>query len=279
MPVIKPSQQHNRRRQKVQRPSSKAQGIKRLGLVASLVVCFTVGLWAYLNAPYLSEAANKYFEDVTIAMGFQLEDVVVQGRLRTSKNHILTVADLQKGKPLFSINLNEVKTKLEDIHWIKLATIERKLPDTLYIKISEKQPIALWMNDSKTYLLDKDGDIIETEEPFKYPELIVMTGQDVPESVGKFVDLLDQYPEIKTRVTGATYLRAHRWDIQLDDKIEVKLPENDAEQALDHLVKLEKEHQVTAKDISAIDLRLPNQLILRLTPEAVKQKNTKGHEA
>lgn len=279
MSIGRSPQQRYPKRQKAQRHSPKKQSLKRIGLVSSIIVIFTAGIWFFLHASFITEQAVCSFEETTRSLGFRLEDVVVQGRLRTDKDHILKIAELQKGKPLFSICLNDIKSKLEEVQWIKAASVERRLPDTLFIKISEKQPVALWMKASKTFLLDKDGDVIEIKDPYKYQELIVMTGEDVPDNVGEFVNLLDKYPEIKSRVTGATHLRTHRWDIQLDGKIDVKLPENDADQALAYLVNLEKEHQLTEKEISTIDMRLPEQLILRLTPEAIKKKNTKGRDA
>jgi cell division protein FtsQ len=88
--------------------------------------------------------------------------------------------------------------------------------------------------------------------------------------------LLDQFPEIKSRVTAAAHLRSTRWDIKLDGKVYVKLPEKEIERALAYLLDLEKQHNLMDREVMAIDMRLPRQLILRLTPEAALRKKKHG---
>ena len=114
----------------------------------------------------------------------------------------------------------------------------------------------------------------------KYKELLLVAGDQAPRYVGNLMVLLEKFPEIKFRVTAATHLRSTRWDIRLDGKIDVKLPEKEAERALGYLYDLEKHHHLMEQEeILTIDLRLPDQLILRLTPEAAQRKNNTGQDA
>jgi cell division septal protein FtsQ len=41
-----------------------------------------------------------------------------------------------------------------------LCVVERRFPDTIFIRISEKEPVALWKNQGKTYLVDRDGELV-----------------------------------------------------------------------------------------------------------------------
>lgn len=91
--------------------------------------------------------------------------------------------------------------------------------------------------------------------------------------------LLEKFSQLKPLVTGATHLRATRWDIRLKDKVDVKLPEKEADRALAYLLDLTENHHLMEQDIMTIDLRLPGQLILRLTPEAARKKNDTGKDA
>lgn len=279
MSSVKLHQRASHKRQKAQRPSLQVLSFRRLALATVGVGFLVVGLWSYFHASSFISHVTYRFEEMMASLGFKLEDVVVQGRIRTNKDHILKTLALEKGKPLLSINLSDAKKKLEEITWVHAVSVERRFPDTLYIRISEKCPIALWLNHSKTFLLDKDGTVIETKEPHKYKELLIVTGEDVPDHVGDFITLLNKYPQIKSRTTGATHLRARRWDIKLDGKIDVKLPEKEVERALAYLMELEKDHHLMEKEIVTIDMRLPEQLILRLTPEAAQKKFSKGNDA
>jgi len=57
-----------------------------------------------------------------------------------------------------------------------------------------------------------------------------------------------------------------RWNLRLANGVEVRLPEEGAEAALAELVRLERENNVLARDIKAIDLRFPDRFIVKLPP-------------
>ena len=59
-----------------------------------------------------------------------------------------------------------------------------------------------------------------------------------------------------------------RWNLALNNGIEVRLPETDVEQALDMLVKLDRDDKMLTRDIAAIDLRLPDRVTVQLSDEA-----------
>lgn len=279
MPTVKSYRPPASKRKKAQRTSLQMLGMRRLtSFIIGMSLCVFV-LWGYFHASTLMLEISQSLANATVHLGFKLEDVVVEGRIRTDKTQILKMLALERGQPLLSINLSEAKIKLEAFSWVKAARVERRFPNTLYIRISEKEPVALWQNQAKTYLVDRDGTIMETKEPYKYKELLLVTGPQAPHHVRKLMILLEKVPEIKSRVTAATCLGSMRWNIRLDDKVDVKLPEKEADRALEYLLDLEKHHQLAERDVTTIDMRLPEKLILRLTPEAVQRKNDIGKDA
>ncbi len=279
MPAVKSYRRTSSKRQKVQRTSLQVLGVRRItSLVVGMGLCVLI-LWSYFHASSLMSQVLKSLEESTAYLGLRLEDVVVEGRIRTDKSQILKKLGFERGTPLLSINLSEAKTKLEEISWVNAVCVERRFPDTLFIRISEKEPVAIWQSQAKTYLVDRDGGLVETREAHKYKELLLVAGDQAPRYVGKLMTLLEKFPEIKFRVTAATHLRSTRWDIRLDGKIDIKLPEKEVERALGYLLDLEKHHHLMEREIVTIDMRLPDQLILRLTPEAVQRKNNTGQDA
>jgi len=278
MSSVKSTPRNSPKRKKVQRPSLQRLGIYRLSPFIIIMGPCLLFLWFYFHNDVLMHSLSKSVNTVMVHLGFTLEDVIVEGRMRTDKKQILKTLQLSRGMPLLSISPFDAKKKLENISWVKAARVERRLPDTLFIRISEKEPVAIWQNQNKIYLVDHDGELIEIKETSKYKELLLVTGHQAPRHVGKLISLLDKFPEIKTRVTAATHLRSSRWDIRLD-KIEVRLPEKDAEGALEYLLSLQNHHRFMEREIMTIDMRLPGQLILRLTPEAIQKKNHLGKDA
>ncbi len=279
MSAVKSKSQTSSIRKKSQRDSGRKFTLKRLVSVSAGLSLCAILLWTYFHGAVLVTQVSNSIEMTLTSIGFQLDDVIVEGRTRTDKEQILKTASLSRGKSLLSIDLLEIKKNLEEIPWVNAASVERRFPDTLFVRISEREPVAIWQNKAKTYLVDREGELIETTEAQKYGGLLQISGLKAPQNVGFLISLLDKFPEVKSRVTTAIHLRTTRWDIRLDSKVDVKLPEKGAEKALAYLLNLEKHHNLMEREILNIDLRIPDQLVLRLTPEAAQKKNNTGKDA
>ncbi|MBY0271962.1 MAG: FtsQ-type POTRA domain-containing protein [Alphaproteobacteria bacterium] len=279
MSAVKSRSQPSGIRKKLQRDSGRKFTLRRLVSVSAGLSLCAILLWIYFHGAALVTQISHSIEMTLTSIGFQLDDVIVEGRIRTDKEQILKTASLSRGKSLLSIDLLEIKKNLEEIPWVNAASVERRFPDTLFVRISEREPVAIWQNKAKTYLVDREGELIETVEAQKYGGLLQISGLKAPQNVGFLISLLDKFPEVKSRVTTAIHLRATRWDIRLDGKVDVKLPEKGAEQALVYLLDLEKHHNLMQREILNIDLRIPDQLVLRLTPETAQKKNNTGKDA
>ena len=55
-------------------------------------------------------------------------------------------------------------------------------------------------------------------------------------------------------------------NIRVDDKIDIKLPEKQIDKAWSHLATIEKGHKVLNDDVIAVDMRIIDQFIIKLTP-------------
>ena len=275
MSPVKSYRRKSSQRHQIQRTS---MTLRRFMLISGILGTTVIGLWGYMHASELVAQTFRTFEKNMACLGFQLEDVVVEGRMQTDKGHILSLLELTRGKSLLGINLSHAKEKLESLSWIKTATIERKFPHTLFVQIVEKIPVSLWQHKGKNHLMDRDGDLVEVKDLSKYKDLLIVRGEKAPQHIQELLIFLSKVPEIKQRTTAATYLRSGRWDVILDGHVNVKLPEKNPETALTYLLTLEKKHHFMNEDILIVDMRIPGQLILRLKPDAAKkQKNTGKH--
>ena len=63
-----------------------------------------------------------------------------------------------------------------------------------------------------------------------------------------------------------------RWDIELSNGIRIKLPENGAERALKQVAEMAGEERILEREISVIDMRLIDRVVLRLEPAAAKTR-------
>ena len=67
--------------------------------------------------------------------------------------------------------------------------------------------------------------------------------------------------------SAGTYVSGRRWTLKLDG-VDIRLPEVEPGAALARLVELERANRLLEKDIIAVDLRMPDRVVVRLTEEA-----------
>ncbi|MDE0726683.1 MAG: cell division protein FtsQ/DivIB, partial [Alphaproteobacteria bacterium] len=92
------------------------------------------------------------------------------------------------------------------------------------------------------------------------------------------IDMLSRKPTLFAQVRAAVRIGGRRWDVRLKNGIKVYLPERDAFAAWVRLAELAAENRIFERDVAAIDLRLPDRLVLRLTPAAAAKKNKNGKD-
>ncbi len=204
--------------------------------------------------------------------GFVVQDILVEGRQQTSAKEILTAMGVRQGDSIFKFTPASVRQRLERLPWIQSATVQRRLPNSIYVRLVERRPVVLWQNKSKLYLVDHDGSVIENFDPKEFSHLLVVVGKEAPRRIPRLLAELDKVPEIKQRVTAAILVAGRRWDLMIDKKLKVKLPETDIAKALHHLAQLDQLRQLRGKHIETIDIRLPDRSFVYVSPQGVAPK-------
>ena len=69
-----------------------------------------------------------------------------------------------------------------------------------------------------------------------------------------------------------------RWNLRLHGGVEVRLPAGEEARAWHRLAALEREHAILGRDLVAIDLRLPDRLIVRMAPGAAERAREPGEK-
>jgi cell division protein FtsQ len=205
---------------------------------------------------------------LTADAGFAVDEVLVEGRGRTDRTAILAALQVQRGTPILAVDPEAARDKLEALPWIARATVERRLPRLLYLRLTERKPLALWQLDGKLSVIDRSGRVIPGVPVKQFASLLLVVGQGAPEQAAALLALLDREPALKPLVDAAVRVGGRRWNLRLQGGIDVRLPEADAAEAWSQLARLEREHGLLGRDVVAIDLRLPGRLVVRTAPDA-----------
>jgi cell division protein FtsQ len=211
--------------------------------------------------------------DLSALAGLRLEALTVEGRVNTHPEDVLAALDVERGTPILSIDVAEAREAIESLPWVKSARIERQLPDAVHIVLEERTAYALWQRGSRYTLIDAEGHAI-ADVPGQVGELPLVVGADAPAHAFALFEALKAAPEVGTRVKAAVRIGGRRWNLHVDsyeDGLTVRLPESGLAEAIARLAALQREHAILERDIAAVDLRLPDRLVVQLTaPPAAK---------
>ncbi len=220
---------------------------------------------------------SDYFIELSTKFGFTIDDIIVNGRNKTPKEEIYNVLNLHYGDNILAPNIQELQSELELLPWIKKATIRRSyLPNIIEINLVEREIKAIWQLNGKLHPIDIEGHVINTDKIPNIP-LLVIIGKGAPQNLSKLLPIIQQDPELYTRIKAANFISNRRWNIILDDikdGITIKLPAQDAEKAWKKLIKLNNTRGLLKRKLTIIDLRFENKILV--TPRKLSAKEYLG---
>ena len=215
---------------------------------------------------------------LTARCGLAVGNVQVEGRERTSREAVLNALAVTRGTPILAVDPADAKQRLEAVPWIRSASVERRFPDTLHIRLVERQPLAFWQQHGKLVLIDRDGVVIPTERLDQFGNLIVLVGPDAPAHGAKLIDMLATEPALAAHVAAAVRVGGRRWNLRLDNNVDIALPEDDPAAGWRRLAQLERSDGILEREIQEVDLRLPDRMVVRTATEPPKPKGKKGRQ-
>ena len=166
------------------------------------------------------------FEELVKTPALSVRSIQVEGCESLSTSKVLRMSGVRIGDPLLKINLAGVRHNIVRHPRIKDALVARHLPDTLVIRIIERQPIAVIYKDDGFLMTDEEGVILARADnyPVGYP---LISGTDDDPLPGQMAE--GSMPAIKalTRLSSSGLIGADRISEinSVDGKILVSLVE------------------------------------------------------
>jgi cell division protein FtsQ len=251
------------------------------GGLAALALATGIAILWHSGAPArLAGSVSDGVLAATARAGLKLDRIVVHGRDRTTNAEILAALGVRAGTPILGIDLGQARDRLDAIPSVADSRIERRLPGTLTVALTERRPVAVWQRpDGAFVLIDRLGHPIPGPVS-GYGALPQVVGPGAAKATAALLDMLATEPALAGRVKAAVRVGERRWTLFLD-KLEgglvVKLPENGAETAWHRLARLEDHHGLTRRGIGMVDMRLPDRMILRLRSAMGSGDGKDGH--
>lgn len=214
----------------------------------------------------LQYSANRLL-DGTARLGLVVADIKVEGRETTDRDTILAALGAAPGTPILAMSPRRAREQLESLPWVRSAVVERRLPDTLYVRLVERKPLALWQHGGKLELIDRAGAVIPVTRLDRFAKLPMVVGESAARHAAELLDMLATEPDLASRVSAAIRVGDRRWNLRIDNAIDVLLPADAAASAWAQLARLERSSSILKRDVQVVDVRLPDRLFLRVGPE------------
>ena len=254
-----------------------ARGFFRFGLWIGALFLLSGGVYggAQLTGSQVAQSALQSVVDTMVEatglLGLTVSDVTVEGRETTAGETILAALAARPGTPILAVSPKRAKQQLETLPWVRTAVIERRLPGTLYVRLVERKPLALWQHGGKIALIDRVGAVIPVARLDRFAKLPMVVGEGAASHAAEFLDMLASEPDLAVRVTAAIRVGNRRWNLRIDNAIDVLLPADETAEAWARLARLERSAALVQRDVQTIDIRLPDRLVLRVSPEPPKE--------
>jgi cell division protein FtsQ len=203
------------------------------------------------------------------ALGLGIDRVTISGIDRLVEMEVLAAAGITPKSSLAFLSVGEVRERLEKVPLIKSASVRKLYPDELVVTLVEREPHALWQLDGELFVIAADGTVIDAMQDARFASLPLVVGGEANLRTKDYLALLDAAGPLKERIRAGSLVAGRRWTLKMDNGVDVRLPELGARDALARLEKLEREQGVLQKDVIAIDLRMADRVVVRLTEEAM----------
>lgn len=247
---------------------------RRIGLYGGgIVLVIWIGAWIVLSgaAGQAWRWGERQVLEASADMGLRIENILLEGRENANRDILLALMNVRKGDPLFSLNPEEARDLIRRVDWVADARIERRWPDTVFVAITERQPLALWQRDKRLHLIDDAGEIIMTGDMERFQDLKIVIGEDAPQHARSILSILETFPDLYDKTRAAQRMDNRRWDLVLAQGTTVKLPETDIGPALSRLHEAHEERRILDHNLQSIDVRKSGSLIIRARPGEAEQ--------
>ena len=233
-----------------------------------LVSALVYGAWIGGQTARLFDALNGGVEKLAVAAGFGVKRITVEGQSHATDAEITAALKAGPDTMMLGFDTDAAKARLEVVPWIRHAQVMRLLPSTLQVQIEERVPYAIWQNHGQTYVVDVEGVTLAPALREAYADLPLVVGEGAAKAASALYDALKPYGDLREKMIAASRVGDRRWTLKLASGLEIMLPDDNIDEALASLIKLDEERGLLKRDIAAIDLRLLDRVTVRLREEA-----------
>ncbi|WP_245514691.1 cell division protein FtsQ/DivIB [Jiella endophytica] len=221
---------------------------------------------------------GEVLDGVGQPLGFSIDKVAVHGNSETSEIDVLQALWQTGSQTLLSLDPTDARQTLESMPWIDRASVSKIFPDRVEIDLEEHRPYAVWQTGQSFFVVNREGKKIVPYMPGRFDALPVVVGEGAGSAAASIIDDMESFPELRARVKAYVRVGGRRWDLELNNGVIVRLPEVKPMEAVAEVVRLDRQNTLLEREIAAVDLRLSDRVVVRLTDGSFTRRKERLEE-
>jgi cell division protein FtsQ len=259
-----------RRQKKLMRPA----------LAGGLLLLALLGVVGLMHVVGRGSSFGERMGSTTALLGLRVNSIVITGRQKAPEALVREKLGVHDGDSILGFSVRDARARLETINWVKSAVVERQLPGTIMVQLTERRPFAVWQHEGKFALVDRDGNMVTDSDISAFKDqLPLIVGAGAPKAAAALMDALATQPDLQSRMVAAWRVGERRWNLRMKNGADILLPEGAETQALAKLAELQSTHALLDRPLQLVDLRLPDRLVIRPLAEKPIEKPESSRNA
>ncbi len=226
-----------------------------LQLINKKKIYFYLFIFLLINS-ILNLNFNKNLKDK-----FSINSIIVNTKHKEVNEKVFLKLNFLSSQNIFFINKNNILSILENLNYLEIFDVKKKLPSSIIVNAKKTELIAQTYSEKKKYFIGQNGKLIKEKEITNIVNLPTIFGKfEVEDFLYLKKIILLQKINHKNILKFYSH-KTKRWDIYFNNNILLKLPSDNIINSLKLFNKLQKLNKV--KPNMVVDLRIPNRVILK----------------
>jgi cell division protein FtsQ len=244
------------------------RGVGSLTAATIIIASIVYGVVAGGHIPEISTDLRRACDALANRSGLRISSVALSGHNELRRSEVLALAGIGNDSSLLCLDAAAARSALKANPWIADAAVLKLYPGQLRIELTEREPLAIWQKAGDMRVIASDGTVLEDFTGARFTNLPQVVGEGAALEARDFLALIAHYPPIHDAVEASVLVAGRRWNMHFKNGLDVKLPGDNVEQALQVLVALDRDKKLLSRDITIVDLRQADRVTVRLSDQA-----------
>lgn len=235
---------------------------RQIGIAAGALFAIAIAVMIAIGVPQRLWAG---FVVWTAARGWEVRHVELTGAREQERLAIYAAVLNGPTNAMLSTDLDDVRDRLRGLPWVADASVQRRLPDTLVIEVTERKPVALWQYRQQLAAIDISGRVLTRDRLERWNDLPIVVGAGANARARDAIALIAATP-LGRDVDAAVFVGGRRWDLRFKSGETLALPDRpgEARAALASFARLDGQgpQRLLGGRFTRFDMRLPGRMIV-----------------